>query len=89
MRLNRIQNCLSNLLLTNYFVHLSGKKVDEDEQPNGYNRSAFNFDYPLPFSNSSFQPETSVGDFHPRAKRSVNSLTDNKIFHVFILTIQY
>ena len=59
--------------------------MDDDEQPNGYNRSAFNFDSPLPFSNSSFQPETSVGDFHPRAKRSVNSTSVNKMFQLFTL----
>ena len=52
--------------------------MDDDEQSNGYNLTAFNFDYPLPFRNSSFQPETSVGDFHPRAKRSVNSSSVDK-----------
>ena len=48
-----------------------GEEVDEIN--NGRVPSDFSFDQPLPFSNSSWQSDVSVGDVHIRAKRAVNS----------------
>ena len=76
-----IEYVVSCILLMWWNHTLLGEEVEELQ--NGQVPPDFNFDQPLPFSNSSWQSDTSVGDYHIRAKRAVNkSMTQSFNIHI-------